>query len=315
MACLAPLDGDGYVKSFPIAEANTSEVCSFFNEFGFVVISGVLTAKECDATFEEFWDLREQDGLIRSEPASWAPYWNNQRFGRLGIMGSFSDIHSMQQLSNRQNPLVHEAFARVLGSHDLWVDHDRLGVMRPTVDVDLHDGNGSRIMESWRTLSNWLHLDCNPATGFASIGSFADSGSKIDFGSTVIIQGLLTLTDARVTDGGFHCVPGSQKLSTDWAAKNQGHGTRNNMQVPQEDQLHEQVQQIPIRKGCLLAWNSLLFHGNHPNASEKFRAVQYIRCMPIQGTPYSPLVTDASMFPEEFKISELGMKLFGIIDW
>eukprot|EP00930_Biecheleria_cincta_P031990 TRINITY_DN2219_c0_g1_i2.p1 TRINITY_DN2219_c0_g1~~TRINITY_DN2219_c0_g1_i2.p1 ORF type:complete len:317 (+),score=40.64 TRINITY_DN2219_c0_g1_i2:166-1116(+) len=315
MACLAPLDGDGFVKSFPVAEDNAPEVRSFFNEFGFVVISRVLTAEECDATFEEFWDWRERDGLLRSNPATWEPYWKNQRFGRLGIMGNFSDIHSLRQLSNRQNDQVHEAFARVLGTHKLWVDHDRLGVMRPTVDIDLHDGDGPRIMESWRTLSNWLHLDCNPTEGFASIGSFADSGSKIDFGKTLIIQGLLTLTDATVVDGGFHCVPGSHNISTDWAANNQLHGTRNNMQVPQGDRLHEFVQQIPIRKGCLLVWNSLLFHGNHPNSSERFRAVQYIRCMPTQGTPYSPLVSDATMFPEEFKMSERGMKLFGISAW
>ena len=172
-------------------------------------------------------------------------------------------------------------------------DHDRLGVLRPTL-------RGSVEHADWRTKDNWLHLDCNPTMGYASIGSFADDFTRVDFDKTLIIQGLLTLTDARVQDGGFHCVPGSHKFSAKWAKANQKRGSKNNMQVPLKDPLHAQIQKIPIRQGCLLAWTSLLFHGNHPNHSDRWRCVQYIRMLPFRGTPYSPLFPSADMYPAGF---------------
>lgn len=315
MACHAPLDEDGFVVSFSVDADNAADIQRFFHDFGFVVISDVLNDDECNATIREFWEHHAGEGLDPSKPATWDSFWERQHFGRLGIIGMFPDFASIRQLENRQNPRVHEAFARVLGTHELWVDFDRLGIMRPTVDIDMNDGLGPREMEQWRTLSDWLHLDCNPTVGFASIGGYNDSGESIDFQRTTIIQGLLTLSEARAVDGGFHCVPGSHKLSQQWAAANQCFGTRSNMQVPKDDVLQQQVQKIPVRKGCLLVWNSLLFHGNHPNFSKVFRAVQYIRCMPIYGTPYSPLISDKDAFPEEFNMSHLGQNLFGLRTW
>jgi len=74
---------------------------------------------------------------------------------------------------------------------------------------------------------------------------------------------------------------------------------------------------MPFFAGCLFAWSSLLFHGNHPNESNQFRAVQYIRAMPTKGTPYSPLLTDigSKVLPRAFKVSELGEKVFGFKPW
>lgn len=183
--------------------------------------------------------------------------------------------------------------------------------MRPTV------GPGGVDKDEWRTLGRWLHLDCNPCTGLASIGGFANDGSLIDFSTTLIIQGLLTLTDARVEDGGFHCVPGSHKFSQKWAEAHQSCATRQSMKVPESDELHRHVQKVPIRRGCLLVWTSLLFHGNHPNRSDRFRAVQYIRQISPGLTPYGPLVADIEEYPPEARVAmtDLGKKLFGIVPW
>lgn len=308
-----PLDDDGFAPSFPASGGAALQ--DFFQTYGFVIVRDALSEAACEATLEEFWQGAARFGLRRDDPASWGPYWETQRFSRFGIVGSFPDLSSLTQLSNRCAPSVHAAFAAIFDDHRLWVDHDRLGVLAPT-------GADPASRPEWRSVDGWLHLDCNPLsgfeaeTGYASIGGFADDGSAIDFRKTLIIQGLLTLTDARVEDGGFHCVPGSHRVCHAWAAQNQQLPAtgRASMQVPADDPLREHVQEIPVRRGCLLAWTSLLMHGNHPNSSHRMRAVQYIRMMP-QGTPYSPLEPDRGSYPEDFVVTELGARLLGFEAW
>ena len=51
-------------------------------------------------------------------------------------------------------------------------------------------------------------------------------------------------------------------------------------------------------------------HGNHPNKSEAWRAVQYIRAMPTSGTPYRPFATHLNLYNSSFRPSTLGRKVF-----
>jgi len=306
-----PKDDDGFVKSFEASDRLGVE--QFFDTYGFVVIKNVLNDAEIEATLDEFWSGDPK--LKKDDPLTWEAYWQRQMFGHLGIIGAFSDVVSLTQLQNRQNPKVYEAFKVVLKNDKLWVDHDRLGVMRPTKGI-LFPGSSIPVEKpEWRTKQNWLHLDCNPLLGYASIGSFNDSRSTIDFTKTVIIQALITLTDAREENGGFHCVPGAHKHVIDYLGKRPPdvHLSQSNCQFPKKNPLHAKIQKIPVRKGCLLAWTSLLPHGNHPNMSNQWRAVQYIRMMPNSGTPYFPL--GCGYFPKEFSVNELGEKLFGIKPW
>lgn len=306
-----PLDSDGYAPSFLASESEALQ--AFFQKYGFVAVRDALSPEACEATLNEFYQRAAKFGLDRTNVKSWATFWETQRFGRFGIVGNFPEF-SVAQLTNRCSPGVYEAFAAVIQDRELWVDHDRLGVLAPT-----KKWLGRRA--EWKTVDNWLHLDCNPLsydgeTGYASIGGFLDSGHPIDFRQTLIIQGLLTLTDATVEDGGFHCVPGSHKLSIDWARQNQelpSSGT-SSIQIPEGDPIREHIQQIPLRSGCLLAWTSLLMHGNHPNNSRNMRAVQYIRMMP-KGTPYTPLEDDPTAYPSDFKITPLASKLLGFEPW
>lgn len=305
------LDSDGYAPSF--LASDHSEVQDFFQKYGFVVIRDALPVEACDSTLAEFYERAAKNGLDPTKRKTWGTFWESQRFGQFGIVGGFPEF-SVAQLRNRCSQGVYEAFAAVLQERELWVDHDRLGVLAPT--KTWLGGN-----EPWKTIENWLHLDCNPVSyddeiGLASIGGFSDSGAPIDFRKTLIIQGLLTLTDAKVEDGGFHCVPGSHKISRAWAAENgalPGSGA-SSMQVPPDDPLREHIQKIPTRRGCLLAWTSLLMHGNHPNNSKRMRAVQYIRMMP-KGTPYTPLEPDPSAYPADFEVTELGARLLGLKSW
>ncbi len=328
------------------------------------------------------------------------------------------------QLENRQNPKVFEAFSTVLQSPRLFADHDRLGMMRPTIGININGyvhpttvpsfmcccvrstnmwcfvtltlfslslslsvcvcvlkkkKREVREMAEWRTRANWLHLDCNPSAGYASIGGFKDNFEPIDFDKSIIIQALITLSDARIEDGGFHCVPGtmlcsvvcvfvfvcvvlcgqlvffpllvkqtkknqrkkclprnnvcvcvwmwmggghtaSHEITQEWAHAHQETGTSRNLQVESKhcDQckaLHTRIQKIPIPQGCLLVWSSLLMHGNHPNHSTQWRCCQYIRAMPVVGTPYSPLCPEQFYYPDTFVPTELGEKLFGLKPW
>jgi len=307
-----PTDDDGFVQSFEVNDAPGAQ--NFFDTYGFVVIRNVLTDKEIEMTLDEFFDLHS--GLDKNNPETWVKYWKKQRFGHLGIIGECSDVDSVRQLENRQNPKVYEAFKIILQSDHLWVDHDRLGVMRPTKEI-VFPGQPPIEMHEWRTVENWLHMDCNPCEGRASIASFDYDSSIIDFEKKLIIQGLITLTDARVEDGGFHCVPGAHKHTIHWAKTTTTKKYQCSIQIPDGNPIHQKIQKIPIRRGCLLLWTSLLPHGNHPNHSHRWRAVQYIRMIPTEGTPYSPLIKQEHLkvFPKNLKITPLGEKLFGMRSW
>ncbi len=170
----------------------------FFNQFGFVVIKDILSKEQINNTLQEFYELL-QDGEFASDEELDA-FYSRQKFQKFGIIGNCPNINSISQLENRQNENVYKAFFNILQCEDLIVGHDRLGMMRPTIRQQKFE------KPQWRTKERWLHLDCYPLLGKASINDFflSDSITKINFEKTLIIQGLLTLTDAKELDGGFH---------------------------------------------------------------------------------------------------------------
>lgn len=290
------IDDDGFVVSFQITQKE--EITKFFEMYGFVVVRDVLSDDEINETIDEFF-LSFENGRSASD-TELEQFYKDQPFGQFGIIGPGPNLESVSQLNNRQNPKVYEAFSTVLNNQNLIVEHDRLGVLRPTF-------RESGEKPDWRTRAKWVHLDCNPVTGKASIGGFKiENDDPIDFDKTLILQGLITLTDARVEDGGFHCIPGGHKYAHEWSKDKQS------MQVEVDDPIRADVKRIPVRKGCLLIWNSLLFHGNHPNFSKNWRMVQYIRMLPDKGTPYGPLASEMKYYPPQFQMTPLGRKLFGI---
>jgi len=66
-----------------------------------------------------------------------------------GIIGNAS-LWTRQILLNRQTPALHTAFATILGTENLLVNHDRYGMFRPAKE---HPERA--------TMTN-LHLDMNP---------------------------------------------------------------------------------------------------------------------------------------------------------
>ncbi len=66
-----------------------------------------------------------------------------------GIIG-YASLWTRQILLNRQIPALHTAFATILGTENLLINHDRYGMFRPAKE---HPKRA--------TMTN-LHLDMNP---------------------------------------------------------------------------------------------------------------------------------------------------------
>ena len=289
-----PIDSQGFVVSFEIEQVQ--EIRTFFNTFGFVCVKDVLEDSEIDASCAEFFSMFD-----RYDKESIEKFFGNQPFAKFGVIGAEPAL-SLTMLQNRQNPRVYAAFSAVFDEKELIVDHDRFGALRPTINHP-----------QWRTIDRWLHLDCNPLTGAVAVESFANGKALHNWKDSFLVQGFIALTDAREPDGGFHCVPGSHNFAVEWAQKVDKIGST--LVVDQSDPIREKIVKISVRKGCLLIWNSFLFHANRPNFSENWRLVQYVRMYPISKTPFTPLEPFSDAYPLDFKMSSLGKRLFGIESW
>jgi len=138
------------------------------------------------------------------------------------------------------------------------------------------------------------------------------------------LQGILTLVDSRVGDGGFCCVPGFHNHLRSWCEKTQMSrtaecvGTNHSfVNVPKGDFLTEQVQKISSRAGSYVVWSSELPHCNYPNDSNRFRINQYIRMFPAQeGAPGTDIrVGMMEEYTKEVEVTDLGKKVLGLESW
>jgi hypothetical protein len=161
-----------YVKSFDIDMIVTDaayyrQAKSFFEQYGFVVISNVYSEQECKSSIESMWDIvegaSENKGLLRDDPRSWANY---QAAGNYGLSMRGPCFHPCI-VNNRQSKKLSFALSMVLETtvDDLIVSHDRFTIYRATCPeitledgrVDLFDGN------SFRTGPRNLHLGPCPS--------------------------------------------------------------------------------------------------------------------------------------------------------
>lgn len=336
------LDPDGYMKSFTIEEHE--EYKTFFDTYGFVVIRDAITPVACSNSINEVWtSLKEKNPTIdRGDPQTWTEqYWPKDICRNGGFVNRFPYWKRMPNLKetlvakqpqawkNRENPIVYDVFRHLMSTGRLWGSVDRYGVMRPSnhrhlVEVD----------ENWATKHDWLHWDLSPFHFGTSAAGYAPK-KEIDlellregYGS-LRVQGLIALTDGPEINGGFHCVPGFQHQFFEWGEKNKNdYGARedvkkrNFIEVPDDDQMRQHIQKVPMRSGSLLVWNSMLPHGNFPNESQnEFRMVQYIKMIPVDDPrEFEPAVTACKFerndwFPDDYEISSLGKCLYGLQEW
>lgn len=317
----APIDSDGFVQSFNTDQI--AEYLKFFEEYGFVVIRGVLSPSQCQTTVDEVWrDVQAspsfEEPIKRDDPSTWGnDRWPQQQ--KLGILGSFPCI-GKAALSNRQNPVVYEVFKNILKSEKLLVTFDRYGILRPAKD---HPER--------KTLKDWVHWDLNPWTFKSSTIYFSNktpTPGKQYNKKILKVQGLISLVDCKEEDGGFHTVPKFSKYCFDeWASQNEKseHQEKfkdnNFVPVPKESTLfYNHLQKISMRAGSLVIWDSKQPHGNYPNDSNNFRICQYIKMISQEHVRDENLKRDLQgdpqyLVPPSFEITPLGGKLFGLKPW
>ena len=130
-----PVDGDGFVQAFSLDD--TAGLQSFFEEYGFVVVDGVLGEAARADTIREIWATIEgccggRLNIDRDDPSSWRRRWPG---GGPGLLGQAVGAAAWR---NRANPSLRAVFEHLVGRSDLVCSVDNYGVLRPTRRVPMH---------------------------------------------------------------------------------------------------------------------------------------------------------------------------------
>jgi len=242
---------------------------------------------------------------------------------------------------------MYKVFSKIYGKPKLWVSLDRVGAMRPTKGVPygkLTPPNKYRYIAEtdtedvpvqdfpkWKTAKLWLHWDLNPWiwTGTAEgidyqFTNFVEENNGSKNNGDCKLQGLITLVDSRVGDGGFCCVPGFTNNLKEYAENTKdtlyAHKYLKQytfVSVHPNDVMNQQARHISSRAGSLVIWNSELPHCNYPNDSNRWRFNMYVKMFPAQenmpGTAHRRKLVDN--YTRGIPISPLGLKLFGLMNW
>lgn len=131
---------------------------------------------------------------------------------------------------------------------------------------------------------------------------------------------------------GFHCVPGFTHRFKQWSIDNElEHKSKGGLiNVPENDPIRNEIQQIHLRKGSFLIWDSRIAHGNFPNDNNQFRIVQYITFEPAKEdnqrevrdrieafqmrSTNTKMNEDLCDFPYP-QLTQLGEKILGLRSW
>ncbi|CAF2858279.1 unnamed protein product [Rotaria sp. Silwood2] len=262
--------------------------------------------------------------------------WRKTGLVQEGIIGGAS-LWTRQILFNRQTPALHAAFAAILQTENLLVNHDRYGMFRPVKEhperatmTNLHlDMNPWSYFEDkdnseqfkvlnplrYRSASDWITENNEP--GCAAIGELH-------------VQGLINLADNQEEDGGFWLVPGFHKYLEQWAHEHQalgniyGRWNRFNLfREPDIPELYAAACHISSRTGSAILWDQRIMHGSRANCSLRPRYAQFFKMFPAE----HPAMTSERAerrreailaklklvnIDSEVNLSPMGRKLFGL---
>ena len=211
-----------------------------FEQNGYLVLPDAVPPQNLRAVIDAMFDFL---GMDENNPDGWY---------RLPLTpGGMVEMYQHQALwNNRQNERIYGAFADLLHTENLWVTIDRANLKPPQnpahPDYD-HKG--------------FMHWDTDVSRAW---------------NQPLRLQGVLCLTDTTPQMGGFRCVPGHHHVVKAWGETYRpepGGGARPPMRqtVPVA---------LDVRAGDLILWNTLLYHGNGQNLSDKPRLAQYISMFP-----------------------------------
>jgi len=277
-----PFDEEGYSLSFTLDQQE--EIRQFFQQYGVVVVRGVLTPGECDNTLNDVYNILEHGpGFHRGDITTWSR-WPNDSIERYGSPQKVP-IFTPQFLRNRQNPNVYRVFSLLLNEEDLMVNHDRCCFFRPTKKGLTPNG---QILESdmpqWGTHAN-LHIDMNPHAWlgdgeesrkaldnlrYDTLNQFIFENNQPSHSDGVQLQGVLNLFDNKIEDGGFQCVPGFHHHFDDYFRNVKPSDSPSYNFKPNELPYKYGVR-ISMRAGSIVVWDQRMAHGSLPNCSSTFR--------------------------------------------
>ena len=355
-----PVDADGFAASFdPDDEREVAAAQRHLRDYGYVVFRDVVAASECEATLDEMWGWLERRpecaGLSRADPSTWDTWKATQTYG----LAPEPALFTPQLVRNRQARRLARALEVALEAGDseagealmdggMVVSQDRWCLYRPTRDVPVgRDGGSSAVRDhpEWRTRSN-LHLDVNPwcyvaghrgveDLSFENLRDFPVELNRATSAGGPHIQGVLSLIDNRVEDGGTVLVPGFHRCFDAWvkALRPSGgelhpgdaddpcqvsalfdrgataedvwgkdrswlvgrRGPGGSWKFADGDPARALARRVPVRAGCLLLWDQRVAHGAAANDSDRPRAAQFVRAFRRTPATHARLVARAKL--------------------
>ncbi|KAL9642528.1 hypothetical protein ABK040_011095 [Willaertia magna] len=189
-----------FTKPFDVNK-EIEEAKQFFSEWGFVVFKNVINQSEIDESINDIFNYMESGSfeyimakdvnkkyetiLKRNDILTWEDK-NWPTMAEEGIFG-VTPVFTKNILKNRQNENIYKAFKEITNEEKLWVNMDRIGFFRPTLNVALNslqfkkdqlfentnvnfsllenenskEDNERRDFKMWKTMKN-IHIDRNP---------------------------------------------------------------------------------------------------------------------------------------------------------
>lgn len=274
----------------------------FWIENGYIIIKNAATKAQVQTTADFLWEFEEKNP---NDPETWyAPPRAEMKMKELTGTGMVEVYNHQLLWNNRQLPRVHDAFTDVWGTEKLWVTIDRANLNFPNRPG--HEQKG------------FIHWDYDPETRPQNV------------------QGVLALADQTDEQmGGFQCIPWLYRNYDSWKLTQPE--DRDRFQ-PDITGIEDKIVKVKLEAGDLLIFNSTEPHGIRPNKSkDKVRIAQYISMMPAEedndelrqwriNSWKNRVAPEGYAFPgdprkweqEKYgtaKLSTLGQKLLGLIDW
>lgn len=275
-----PITQDGYAES--VNPFDEGEIMRRLDIFGLVVVP-VLSFEERSATIEAFFkESNSQQRPVATHKLSRDPLsWGDNNWPKNGhFLIRRRPTVGLEPTLVRTHPTVHQVFTTIFGTDRLQTSIDRWGVMRGTMNIPTLQADGTVALKDhpeWRQNLR-LHWDMNP---WAYIGEKENERYQR-------YQALVAIMDSPEEVGGFRAVPGSHHLYLEnWAKTNEMPEDYNmtsyrSIKISDDDPAQHLSQNVPIKAGDMLVFDSRLLHGTFPNTSRSMRLVQYVRMMPEQ---------------------------------
>lgn len=242
---------------------------------GYVVVTGVLTAAQCDRACGQTWDWLEalSPAIRRAEPDTWATA--NRPIHSRGLIQHYNV--GFQRASIEVRMLASRVFAELYGTAELWTSFDGISVTRRP--------NGNRFVQ-FDDLADWEERKWDKDSVHVDI-----TGPGFEW-----YQGGVALTDQREDEHVFVCVPQSH-LHHDRVMTLAGKVTTKNFLVMNDAQkcfLRDtglDIVRVPVPRGAIILWDSRMSHSSSTyckTARPDAQRMHVFTCMtPIPKCPHA----------------------------